>query len=100
MDLAWGEPAREESPELALGSHFQFFLKSFIYLSDYAGFLVAACGILVLRAGIEFASHALEGEVSTTGPLGKPQYYFLRSLYIINANAVVCKRCLLSNFLP
>ena len=48
VGLAWGEPAREESPEMALSSHCQLFLKSFIYLSDYARFLVAACGILVL----------------------------------------------------
>ena len=71
MDLAWGEPAREESPELALGSHCQFFFKSFIYLSDYAGFLVAACGILVLRAGIQPKPLHWKCRVLTTVPPGK-----------------------------
>ena len=30
-----------------------------------------ACGILALQPGVEPASHALEGEVLTTGPPGK-----------------------------
>ena len=34
-----------------------------------------ACGILAPRPGIEPTPPALEGEVLTTGPLGKSQYH-------------------------
>ena len=39
-----------------------------------------ACGILYLPPGIEPAPPALEGEVPTTGPPGKPLVALLRQL--------------------
>ena len=54
------------------------FLKSLLDLLEYLLLFYAllvlvlrACGILVPRAGIGHAPPALEGEVTTTGPLGK-----------------------------
>ena len=49
-----------------------FFFLSFIYLSDRAGFLVAACGILVLQARIQPKPlHWKCRVLTTTGPPGK-----------------------------
>ena len=53
-----------------------------VWALEHVDSVVAACGILVPRPGIEPASPALEGGFLTTGPPGKSQGpHFLLILY-------------------